>query len=279
MIRAFRPHRKYLSLSVTGTYCELMCINCRGKYLKCMTDVSKPSRLEEVLSRYYEKGVRGFLISGGFNRYGYLMISKEHLGIIKKFKHEYGDGVVISIHLGLAPTSLIDEVWSSGIDYIDYEVPPSNRYIKIVKRLSRSIADYLKNIEYCLGLDKHFIKPHIIIDSTYATSSDEEQVIREISNLTKDFLVILIEIRKGLGHDLERIMRAFRIARRYFKVISLGCMRNPKIKKLVDRKLIDYGLINRIANPKEDIVRSYGLEVIDACCSIPDKYIRLFTMG
>ncbi|MEM1911045.1 MAG: radical SAM protein, partial [Sulfolobales archaeon] len=57
-----------------------------------------PEKLRDIVLYYYNNGVRGFLISGGFNRDGYLPIGREFIDYLKEFKRR--NQVFLSVHLG-----------------------------------------------------------------------------------------------------------------------------------------------------------------------------------
>jgi hypothetical protein len=272
---AFIPGARYVPISITGNYCGLMCPFCKGKYLRGMIDASDTERLSKILKGLYDRGVRGFLISGGYNKEGYLEINTNTLKTIERFKNN--NEVVISIHLGLAPKHLIDSVWAAGIDFIDFEIPPSNKYINVMKNLkNKKIDDYLDRASYALDLDKEFLIPHIILDSMASTADDELWIIREVSKLKPILVVFLVEIKHGmLGGDLNRVYSSLMIARELYREIAYGCMRPPHFKKY-DSKFIEMGLVDRIANPSRIIIHKYDLEVVRGCCSIPRKYFKLF---
>ena len=272
---AFIPGENFLSLSVSGTYCELNCPYCRGKYLRGMTDVSSPERLRRVLEFYYSKGARGYLISGGFNKEGYLLLKKDHLRVIKEFKKD--KEVVFSIHLGLAPKELVNEVWSSGIDYVDFELPPSDKYVKYMKNLPRKgVNDYLNLLQELLDYSKEFAVPHLVIDSVMSRPEDELLVMKAVSELKPSLFISLIEIRES-RNNFSRVHKALKIARRFFKETSLGCMRQIEFKKF-DKVFIEERLIDRIAVPRPKLIRELGIPVIKACCGIPRSKFFLFPL-
>ncbi|MCD6428509.1 MAG: radical SAM protein [Desulfurococcales archaeon] len=279
---AFIPSNYYVSLSVSGTYCELMCPYCRGRYLTGMEDVSNPENLRKVMNLYYARGARGFLISGGFTRGGYLIISEAHLRVLREFKVSHDD-VVISVHSGLMPKELLDKIWSAGIDFIDFEVPPSNDYLRKMKNLPRhSVSDYIEFIDYVTRYDRNFIVPHVVLHSRESTLSDELGVISELGKFKLRLLVALIEIsdssRLSASHtfDIERVMMALRRSRRLFSEVALGCMRPLIFKARYDELIIRENLADRIVNPRRNLILKYGLPVIYACCSIEKHHFKLF---
>ncbi|MCD6323855.1 MAG: hypothetical protein J7L55_01955 [Desulfurococcales archaeon] len=273
--KAFLPIPYYQNLSLSGTYCELNCPYCRGKYLKGMTDVSDPERMRKILKHFISRGVRGFLLSGGFNKSGYLIIKKEHLRVVAEIRKNYE--VVFSIHLGLAPKELVDDVWAAGIDFIDYEVPPSNTYLRVGKNLpAKEVRDYIELMDYMLRYGEDFVVPHLVVASTLSKSEEELAVMREVSEVADRIITVLIEIRgKGSKYDVTRVGNALRLADRLFNEVSLGCMRPPSLKKY-DEEWISEGLLDRIAVPHKSLIKKLGLEVVYSCCGVPQKLFNLF---
>ncbi|MCD6340729.1 MAG: radical SAM protein [Desulfurococcales archaeon] len=279
---AFIPGNYYVSLSTSGTYCELMCPYCRGRYLVGMEDVNSPEKLRKVMEHYYARGARGFLISGGFTRDGYLIISEAHLSVLREFKAGHDD-IVISVHSGLLPKELLDKMWSIGVDFIDFEVPPSNSYLRNMKNLPKhSVSDYIEFIDYVTRYDRDFIVPHVVLHSKESTISNELGVINELSKFKLRLLVALIEISGGselsVGNTLniERITSALRYSRRLFSEVALGCMRPSIFRARYDELVVRENLVDRIVNPRRNLILRYELPVIYACCSIKKRHFRLF---
>ena len=273
----FIPGKYYPSLSVSGRRCLLNCPYCLGKYLRDMLDVSNPVRLREVMDAYYSSGARGFLISGGFNREGYLLVRSEHLKVIREFKRDHD--VIVSMHLGLAPQSLVEEVWESGIDFIDFEIPPSSKYIAYMKNLPDvRLEEFFKLYGLYESLARDFAVPHLVLDSVTSTSHEELEVMERIRMFNPHLFVALIEIRDNPPNDFSRVYKALKTARRYFREVSLGCMRSPIFKKKYDRYIVSEGLVDRIAVPEPSLIKE-GLPVVWACCSVPRDKWNLFPSG
>jgi len=273
---AFIPAESFINLTVTGNYCELNCPYCRGKYLRGMIDVSSPEVFRKVLELYYKRGARGYLISGGFSREGYLLIRRSHLRIVREFKRN--KEVVFSIHLGLAPKELIDDVWSSGIDYVDFELPPSDKYVRYMKNLhDKSMHDYISLLDKLMDYGDEFVVPHLVVDSVMASQDDELLTMKTVSEFNPRLFVVLVEIRDSPNNNFARVYEDLKVAKRLFKEVSLGCMRSSRFKEF-DKAFIKDKLINRIAVPKPKLIRELGLPVIKACCGIPRGKFSLFPL-
>ncbi len=278
MVKAYYPGGSYVALSVTGTYCGLQCRYCGGRYLRGMIDASSPILFEKLIKNLYAHGVKGFLISGGFNRNGYLMISDEHLNVLKRFT-KLVDDVVISAHLGLAPKDLLKRLMDSGVSLLDFEIPPSNRYLREVKGLGckHSVAAYLNYLDYCMReYGRESIAPHLIACSASAEHGEEISVLEHLSSLKPYLIVILLEIN-GEDFNERRAEKVLRLSRRLFSEVSLGCMRPSKAKS-VEARWISEGLVDRVAVPRRAVARFLGLKVVRACCSLPRRFEALFSL-
>ena len=282
MIKAFIPSKYYVAISITGLQCKLGCPYCKGRYLRGMIPALTPKELYKVTQKLWNHGARGILISGGFTRDGALPLTEEHIRVVRRLKQELD--IIISIHSGLVGKTIIDKLWDSQVDFIDFEIPPSTNYLRLMKNLPHHTKDlYLDLLSYALDhYDKEFMVPHIVVASKTSTISDEETTIREIRNLNPSKIVILVEIplTREKSVDIDRIVNIIKYTKDTFNgEVVLGCMRPYWIKERLDSEVIERKLIDRIATPKKKTIRKYNLEVIYACCSIPAKYIDLFPKG
>lgn len=274
-MKAYLPGEHYVSLSLSGTACALNCEFCNRRYLKAMVHALTPESLEKVVRHLYRRGARGFLLSGGFTKDGYLMIREGHLRTVARLKREYE--IVVSMHSGLMPKHLLDTAWGAGVDFIDFEVPPSDEYLRRVKGLrGRSVSDYVSKLDEIMAYSRRWGVPHLILDSVASKAGDEEAVMRELSAMKPRLFVALVEIRPSPPNDVGRVLRALRLAKGLFREVSVGCMRSPHLKRLLDEAVIREGLADRVTNPPKELVRKYRLPVIWACCSIPEGVEHLF---
>ncbi len=274
-MRAYIPGEHYVSLSLSGTACALNCEFCNREYLRSMIPAISPESLENVMAHLYRRGARGFLLSGGFTKEGYLMIKEEHLRAVARFKRD--NDVVISMHTGLMPSRLLGKAWEAGIDFIDFEIPPSNEYLKRVKGLaSKTVDDYLRKLDEILSYSRGWGVPHLILDSVASTPDNEVAIIEEVSERRPRLFVALVEIRPSPPNNLDRVLKALGRARRAFREVSLGCMRSPKLKRLLDDIVVREGLVDRITSPPKEVIRRHRLPITWACCSIPKEAEHLF---
>lgn len=275
---AFTPSTKYIPVSITGTYCSLNCLNCGGKYLRTMVPAITPHKLYQFILKHWERGGYGVLLSGGFNSEGYLPLNEEYLRVIKNIRNK--TNLVLSIHLGLAPKHLVDKLYEVGIDFIDFEIPPSDNYLKYVKGLHRyGISDYLNLFEYMLSYRHDFAIPHIILGNKFNSLKDEINTLLSIINLKPELITFLIEahLYTDWKNLFNRVRRVIKLARKVFvNEIALGCMRPFKFKNLIDDYLISKGYVDRIASPRIALIKKHNLKVIKLCCSVPRRYLNKF---
>lgn len=269
---AFIPGEKFVSVSITGLRCGLNCTFCRGKFLRSMVLSESPQELRDLLHYYYSKGTRGFLISGGFNREGFLPITGEYLGILREFKR--GRPVFLSIHLGLAPKDIADKVLEV-FDLVDYEVPPSDGYVKYGRGISASLKNYIEALRHLIqehGKDR--VAPHIVIGSQLASPQQELAVVDEVSRVYRGIVVLLLHASTDTAEE-DRVLEVARFSKKLFEEVSLGCLRPRKQTELVN-KLISMGYVDRVVNPGIDTVKKHRMRVIGSCCSIPRSAFDLF---
>lgn len=230
---------------------------------------------KELVDYYYRAGARGFLVSGGFNKEGFLPISREYIDFLKEFKKERQ--VFLSVHLGLAPREIVDKALEA-FDLIDYEVPPSAEFIRYGRGVKASLEDYVKILEYVsreYGEDR--IAPHIVLNSPLASQSQELEVIGEVNLAHKRIMVLLLHADNESVEE-QRILTVARLSRSLFREVSLGCMRPRRLSGLVE-KLIGDGYLDRAVNPGRSLTKKYRMRTISACCSIPRRAFRLFEEG
>ena len=284
MPTAYIPGQRYPAVSITGTRCSLMCDYCRAYYLKGMYSVSSPHELYKLANKLYEKGARGLLISGGFNSRGELPI-RPFLPTIREIKRDFN--MIISVHSGLVSKETARSLGDAGIDVVDYELLTDRVVIRDVMHLRRKEDDFLKGLKWLMEEGPPYVAPHIPIGFHYGRITMEREALEEVSAL-KPYILIFIVFRPTKGTPMESIppppvedvVKLLQSARKEFGgEIALGCMRPPEYKSSLDEIVIERGLVDRIAVPRWQVVRKYGMREVRACCSIPKDLMSLFDEG
>lgn len=277
---AFSPGESYPIISITDTLCALNCKYCQGYYLKNMYSASTPAHLFSTVKDLHSKGARGILISGGFTKDGVLPI-KPFLSTIKKVKKDFD--LIISLHPGLVNKQLATEIRRSNVDIIDYEFVIDSDVIRDVKGLNKSPSDYIKSLELLVKYGPAYIAPHVPIGLRYGKIVKEKEAIDFLIDSNPyfvSFLIFIPTINTMMANceipKKEDVINLFNYARKLKGEIALGCMRPSIFKDKIDRELLEKSLIDRIATPRNKIIKEHNLSVIKACCSIPREFFSKF---
>ncbi len=281
-IKAFIPGFKYVSVSITGTQCSLMCDYCKGYYLRGMKQVTTPKQLYDLAKHLYKRGGGGILISGGFNQEGYLPV-EPYIPVIKEIKNSFN--MLVSIHTGLIDKSLAMKLRDAKVDVVDYELVVDRYVIRDVMHLSgKDGEDFLKTYEMLRTYGPPHIIPHILIGANSGNIAKEFEAV-EISAEASPEIVVFLIVKPTEGvvtypvriPSDEDVVKLIRYARQRFRgEISLGCMRPLTMKYTLDSELCRLGIIDRVVNPLKNLIDKFKLDVIQSCCSIPNELLTLY---
>ncbi len=237
-----------------------------------MKPTPTPESLREYAREVRRNGGKGMLISGGLNSRGKLPFDR-FLGAIREVKDM---GFFISVHTGLVNRDDAANLKEAGVDMADFELYLNDDVIRKVKGLEADRTSYLESLDYLLEEDI-MVAPHV----TLGIPGDDVEWLDDLKFVVRekglDRVVVLIFIpTPGTPFwgsplpDVEELNSQISEISKFVKV-SLGCMRPPRIKKLLDKEVLDK--VDRIANPHS----SLNLRIVDACCSIPDNILKDFT--
>lgn len=267
----FVPRGKFVEISITGEVCPLNCPVCRGRWLKGMASATTPEELVRLGRHLGKKGVKGMLISGGLTREGKLPV-KSFIDAIRELK---GMGFFLSVHTGVVGEEEAELLSKAGVDLADYELILDAEAIRLSKALPLAPEDFISGMELLLENSVEVV-PHL----TVGLPGSSEDSFLKASELIKEYgvrrAVVLAFIptpntpfQNHSPPEPRSVLRAAEILSRSTKV-SMGCMRPAWMKKEIDSLLS--GTVDRIANPHP----SLGLNIVNACCSIPDELIEEF---
>lgn len=279
-VKAFIPGKKYPAISITGNYCMLNCKYCEKHYLEGMLHATTPTQLYHVARNLYSQGARGLLLSGGFNREGFLPITS-FIEIIKMIKNDFK--MIISVHSGLVNKELASKMRESGVDIVDYQLIMDPIVIKEIQGLDKSPEDYIKSLEYLEKYGPPHIVPHIPLGLRYGSLFKEKEAVEILKDHNIELAVFLVftptkytSMSTFKPPDEEILSDFFNYVQNLGKEIALGCMRPFSFKQNFDEFLIKGGLISRIALPLKNIIEKYGMKIVYACCSVPKEYFAIF---
>jgi len=274
----FTPGDKYPSVSVTGRRCELMCDFCRGAYLKGMVPVRGPDELYQTAARVWERGGKGLLVSGGFDRHGRLPL-RPYLGAIRRIKEDFD--LVLSVHPGFLSRELLRELKRAGVDVIDYFLAVNPSLLRAM-HLDLTPSDVARHFEACLEVGFEHVAPHVMVGFGGVVSEWDYRAL-SLASARRPYLVVVLVFIPTRGTpaglmpppSVGEVLEFMECAREALSgsEVALGCMRPPWLKPVLDELVVRRGLVDRLAAPRPSLVERHGLTVIDACCSIPPSYI------
>ncbi len=232
----------------------------------------------KIAEYYAERGAVGLLISGGFTREGKLPF-KPFIKTIEEIKKKHG--LIISVHTGLVDKEEAIMLKEAGVDIIDYELVLDNTIIKNMKHLNKTINDYIDSYEILLKYGPPYIAPHILVGLNNGEITWEYEAVDYLAESNPYMVILLIHIptpntplHSSKTIDMEEFIDYVKYVRRRIKgEISLGCMRPPGLKKILDPKLIELKLIDRIVNPRPETIRRFNLKTVPTCCSVPREVL------
>ncbi len=236
-----------------------------------MLPAISPDDLVRIGRQLRKKGVEGILISGGLGSDGKLPV-RPFVPAIRELKRM---GFFISVHTGVVGGEEARLLAAAQVDLADYELILDETAIETAKSLPLSPDDFVRGMELLIESSVEVV-PHITVglpgsgERWFAEASD---LIKELG-IRRSVVLVFIPTPGTPFEDLEppslnRVVEVVHTLGRASKV-SLGCMRPPWMKKWLDSTL--KGLVDRIANPHP----SLELDIVHACCSIPDELIEKF---
>lgn len=273
-MKGFIIRNKYRVVSVSGTYCELNCFYCGARYLKGMEPLT-PEQLYKYIVNAYNEGARGFLISGGSDEQGKLLHIDRVLPVLKEVRRVYSD-IVFSIHAGLVDRRIIEEM-SSIVDVVDYEFAYTRKtfHYKGLRRVTRD--KYVEVLENLISRGPPYIVPHLMIVPGDEDLDDAVKIAASYKPYLLTYLVLIpprgVRLNAAIDYVVEKIKHGSAL---FNGKIALGCMRPAYIKQELDKRVVELGIVERIANPHPTVL-SMVKEIYDACCSIPEKYLYMFS--
>ncbi|MFH1821973.1 MAG: radical SAM protein [Methanobacteriota archaeon] len=278
------PHPSFPTISITGDACALCCKHCGRHYLKNMISCTTPETLHEECLKLSSNGVKGVLLSGGYNSEGYVPF-EPFLDAIEQVKRK--TGLFISTHTGLVPEWLAREMGRAGIDLADFDLIGDNDTIELVLGLDRTVEDYRQSMK-ALKRSIPYVVPHICVGLHAGELRGEFRALGMASEIEPELLVLLV-LTPTLGTEFERLTspseedfkRVAVEARFRFPntQLALGCMR-PRDSKRFEIELASLQAgFDRIELPSDRTVKAalgmgFNVRKLHACCAVPEDIIN-----
>jgi len=277
--RFYRNHPKsFINISITGKRCSLLCKHCRAILLKSMADASKDSLLD-IVERNHSAGLRGILVSGGFNRSGRLELQDRHYADIREIKKRY-PRLKVLIHCGFTDKENAKKMSWSGIDGVLLNIIGSRRAIESIYRLKGfRPSDYYGSFKILkdTGLK---IAPHIVTGLESPRLKHEYGAVDRLLAMGADNMVFVTNkrLRKDLtepGFDREEFLALIRYTARSDRSlkIAFGCAQpRGREKEKTEIELLRLK-IGSMAFPSEKAIEfaiKHGIdyEFRQECCAL-----------
>ncbi|MBM3700248.1 MAG: hypothetical protein FJW68_04955 [Actinobacteria bacterium] len=194
--------KSFINISLTGSACSLMCSHCRAELLKSMASAAA-GNLYEIIAPEAGRGLKGVLISGGFNASGVLELDRYYRQI-KDLKKSFKD-IKILIHAGFVDREMAHKLGQTGCDGVLLNVIGSINAIENVYNLKgykpRNYYDSLINLKEA-GLKT---APHIVVGLDNRDKTNEFEALKNILEIGADWLVLVsvknLFAKSGYGND------------------------------------------------------------------------------
>lgn len=277
-MKGFMILKKFTVISLSGGSCSLNCFYCSTKYIQSMEPTIREETLYKTIMKNYERGIKGFLVSGGFDKEGKLINLEKALQVLRKVKRELKDDVVFNIHPGLVDRKTIEDM-ADVIDMVDFEFAYSPKAFESKGLHGKSREEYLTTLENFMEYGPKYIVPHVMLGLPNDEVEEAIKVVASYKPYLLNFLVFIPTPGTPSSNfpipKVEDVLEKVKLGSRLMNgKISLGCMRPYKLKEKLDEMVIKEGLAERIANPHHKFLKD--LEIYDACCSLPEKYFDKF---
>lgn len=243
-----------------------------------MNEALTPEIFEKFVRKMHREGVKGFLVSGGFDVQGRLPL-RRYLNVMKTLKRELN--VVFNVHPGLLDRETIS-LMRDAVDMVDYEFAYTPASFS-AKGVRASREDYVKVLEHLVEEGPEYVVPHLITGMPGDSEEDLGEAIILASSFKPYLLNFLVLVptpdtpSARVSVNLDQVLKAIALGSRLMSgKVSLGCMRPYQLKEKLDKAVIDLNLVERIANPHHRVRMDYKLPMYDACCSLPEKYLEEF---
>ncbi len=268
----------FVSISVTGSECALMCDHCQAKVLAGMVPLTRRGTLFDLCKGLAAQGAHGALISGGCDRRGRVPLLP-HMADMMRVRDELG--MTLRVHPGLVEETVAAGLGRVGVDGAMLDIIGAEETIREVYYLDVAVTEYERSLE---RLARHGVPavPHIVLGLHFGRFRGEESALEIIARYPRKAAVLVVlqplygtAMANTAPPPVEEIGAFFHLARGrlHDTPLFLGCARPlGPMKREIDRLAVDAGL-DGIAYPAEGIVayaasRGRPAAFHNACCGV-----------
>lgn len=272
---AYYPSRRFPSVSVTGSRCQLGCAHCDGHYLEGMLSAESPDDLRILASEMVERGCIGFLLSGGCDRNGRIPL-RPFAPVIAEIKRN--TGLQVSVHPGLLDEDEASDLVEAGVDVFCIDMVQDQKVINDVLGLKVTPQTYEDSLASLFRAGAKRVIPHITIGLNGDGSSGEIAAIDMVSRYNISSLAMLSFIQtpgtkmasSPIASD-EHFVKVLEYAVKKVRCpVMLGCMR-PRGNPDLELRCFEAG-VTGIAVPSSETIKCLEQAGIivkrkEVCCS------------
>ncbi len=270
--------KSFMTMSVTGSHCALMCDHCGTKVLEGMAVANSSSRFHTVADNLVESGAEGVLVSGGCLDDGSVPLER----FVADIAGMKARGLTVLVHTGLVKRHVARALKEAGVDQILLDIIGDDETIRQVYHLNKTTESYRESLAILReeGLPS---VPHVICGLHFGQLRGEFHALEMIRDEGCQQLVIvalmplagtkMAKVPATSADDVGRVLASARIMMP-FTPMSLGCAKPvSKEKKGMEFYAIDVGVQN-MAYPLPDTIRyaeeqGYDICYHEKCCSLP----------
>ena len=271
-------NKSFPAFSLTGSKCALMCDHCQGKILGPMTPTTTPLDLFEAAKKAAEQKAEGILLSGGSDINGSVLF-QPFIKTISEIRKKYG--LSIAVHTGLIDKKTADSLSSAGVETAMIDIIGSNKTIRNVYKLNKSVEDYEESLKVLCGTSMKIV-PHIVFGLHYGKIRGEYNAMEIISRHKTTAIVVVAVVPyyaknpamfpPPTSDDLGSFIAKCR-KKLPDRELILGCARPGGVhRQQTDLYALAAG-IDSIAFPADGTLAAakelgYKTEVAYSCCSM-----------
>ena len=258
---ACRKSATFPAFSITGGACALDCAHCHASILKPLIPAGEPLAFERLATSMIEqRGMRGFLLSGGSNRRNEVPFDR-YLPAIERIKAVHPD-VEILVHTGLVSRERARRLASSGVDVAMLDIIGARETIQEVYNLDRPVGDFEESLAALVDTGMKVV-PHIVAGLHFGRLLGETNALGIIARHRTEsvIIVVLMHAFADAGRfgpvNVREIAGFFSLARGTLndRLLMLGCARpHGKARRQLDLYAMFAGF-DGIAYPADGVLR------------------------
>ena len=223
-----QPH-SFVSLSVTGRRCALLCRHCGGKMLRSMEPFEEPDQAEALAASLKARGCGGVLVSGGAGPDGQVPL-KGYGAALKTLKEA---GLKVIVHTGILAPDTAAELANAQVDAVALDLIGAAETIREVSHLNLTPSDYQRSLEVALNAGIA-VSPHVVLGLEGGVLRGEEAAIDMAAEAALKKLVLVVftplagtDYALSSPPPLAGVQKLFQYAREKLPTgqIYLGCAR------------------------------------------------------